>query len=214
MLLGASLQRARQGREALRYLDRAIAILLAIPGSVHNLAVVYQIISRVHYLEKRFAEALNAIRKAWKYAEWSSNPTTQASIALRFSIILFSVNRDREAWKYIEIALMNSSHLGRQQESAHALEYMGYGYLRRGDYLNAHGAYKAAAEKYVGTFQEVMDGTRCARNMAKIKQKQYDSDFDVGYERPLLDVDQTLFYPTGSMTTRKSYQRRYGRPKI
>lgn len=213
MLLGATLQRARQGREALRHLDHAIAILQTVPGSANNLAVVYQIISRVHYLESRFPEALDGIEMAWKYAESSGNSITQAPISLRFSIILFSVNRDRDAWKYIQIALMKSSHLGRRQESAHALEYMGYGYLRRGDYFNAYDAYEAAAGKYVGTFQEVMDGTRCIRNMAKIKQRQKNSDFNVGYERPLLDVDQSLFYP-GSTTTWKNYQRRYRRSKI
>ena len=213
MLLGATLQRARQGQEALRHLSHAITILKAAPASVHNLAVTYQIISRVHYLENRFPEALSAIKQAWKYAESSSNPITLAPISLRFSIILFSVNRDREAWKYIEIALMKSSYLGRRQESAYALEYMGYGYLRRGDYVNAYGAYEAAAEKYIGTFQEVTDGTRCNRNMAKIKDKQKKPDFHVGYERPLLDVDRSLFYPTNPRT--KNYQRpRYTRLKI
>ena len=209
ILLGATLQRAKQGQEALRHLNRAITILKVVPGSVHNLAQAHQIISRVHYLENRLPAALDAIKKAWEYVESSENPITQAPISLRFSIILFSVNRDKEAWKYIEIALTKSSHLGRRQESAHALEYMGYGYLRRGDYVNAYDAYEAAAEKYVGTFQEATDETRCNRNMAKIKHKQRNPDFNDGYERPLLDLDQSLFYPTT-----KNSHRRYTRLKI
>ena len=61
---------------------------------------------------------------------------------------------------------------------------MGYGYLRRGDYLNAYGAYKAAAESYLGTVDEEPFCTNCKDNMAKIKDIQKNPDLNVGFERP------------------------------
>jgi hypothetical protein len=75
-----------------------------------------------------------------------------ASISLDFVRIHFSSNRNIEAWEYIEIALVKASHIGKRYNVAYALEYMGYGYLCRGDYHNAYGAYEAAAEKYLGTY--------------------------------------------------------------
>ena len=73
---------------------------------------------------------------------------------------------------------------------------MGYGYLRRGDYLNAYGAYEAAAENYIGTIHEHRDGTTCKDNMAKIKDMQKNPDMNVGFKRPRNDVNwPSLFYP-------------------
>ena len=73
---------------------------------------------------------------------------------------------------------------------------MGYGYLRRGDYLNAYDYYKAAAESYIGTVDEEPDGTTCKENMAKIKDKQKNPDLNVGFERPRNDNNwPSLFYP-------------------
>ena len=71
----------------------------------------------------------------------------QAQISLAFGMILFSANRDTEAWRYIEISLMKNSHLGNRRDTATVLEYMVYGYLWRG-YLNAYGAYGVAAELF------------------------------------------------------------------
>jgi len=84
---------------------------------------------------------LNAIQEAWKLIESTVIPNQQAFTSLALGGILFSADRDTEAWKYIEIALMKASHIGNQLVIAQALEYMGYGYLRRGDYKNAYGAY-------------------------------------------------------------------------
>ena len=71
---------------------------------------------------------------------------------------------------------------------------MGYGYLRRGDYQNAYGAYEAAAEKYTGTistrFTETSQG-----NLDRIKQKQESPNAVIAFYRPSIDIDQTLFYP-------------------
>jgi len=57
---------------------------------------------------------------------------------------------------------------------------MGYGYLRRGDYQNAYGAYEAAAEKYPGTVS-VSGEERCKENMARIKRKQANTDAVIGF---------------------------------
>ena len=72
---------------------------------------------------------------------------------------------------------------------------MGYGYLRRGDYQNAYGAYEAAAEKYLGTV-DARSVKFCEDNMTRIKLKQEDSDAVIGFYRPLLDYPvETLLYP-------------------
>ena len=191
--LGAVLHNARQPQEALRYLDQAQTMLKA-TGNISNLATACQNISSVHYNEGRLQEALDAIEEAWKYAELTDSPSTQAYVSLDFGIVLFSTNQDARAWKQIEISLMKASYTGDQLSIAHALEYMGYGYLRRGDYQNAHGAYEAAAGKYLGTIDAPVVG-RCKDNMARIKQKQENPDTVVGFKRPLLDIDKTLFYP-------------------
>ena len=76
------------------------------------------------------------------------------SISLDLGRILFNANQDAKAWKFIEISLINASYVGHRNQVARALEYtMGYGYLRRGDYQNAYGAYEVAAEKYFGTVE-------------------------------------------------------------
>ena len=73
---------------------------------------------------------------------------------------------------------------------------MGYGYLRRGDYLNAYGAYEAAAESYVGTVDEEQGCTTCKDNMAKIKDVQRNPELNIGFKRPRFDNDYpSLFYP-------------------
>jgi len=94
---------------------------------------------------------------------------------------------------------MKASYIGQRYTVACALEYMGYGYLCRGDYQNAHGAYEAAAEKYLGTAYANTGGGRCKDNMARIKQKQGNSDRAIGFHRHGLDVDKTLFYPCSSL---------------
>ena len=93
------------------------------------------------------------------------------------------------------MSLTKNLELGNRRNSARALEYMGYGYLRRGSYLEAYDAYKAAAESYLGTDNEE-DGTKCKENMAKIKDMQKNPGLNVGFERPRYDKDwPSLFYP-------------------
>ena len=120
----------------------------------------------------------------------------QALISFLLGRILFSLNRDTEAWKYMEISLTNYLELGNRLESASTLEYRGYGYLRRGDYIKAYDAYKAAAESYLGTVDEVAGCTKCKENMAKIKDMQRNPDLNVGFERPREDNNcPSIFYP-------------------
>jgi tetratricopeptide (TPR) repeat protein len=189
VLLGAVLQ----PHEALRYLDQARTMLKA-AGNIPTLATACQIISLVHYNEGRLPEALDAIEEAWKYAELTDMPSMHASVSLRFAVVLFSANKDAQAWKQIEIALMKASYIGNRLNIARTLVYMGYGYLRRGDYQNAYGAYEAAVERYLGTVDaHVVE--RCKDNMARIERKQGNPDAVVGFYRPDMDIDKTLFYP-------------------
>jgi len=190
-VLGVALIEARQSQEALVYLHRATAMLRDV-GDTPNLANAYRFIARVHYKERRVPGALEAMQEAWKLIE--SSGIANQHIPLEFGKILFSANRDTEAWEYIEIALMKASHIGNRHDVAKALEYMGYGYLRRGDYQNAYGAYEAAAEKYPGTVS-VSGEERCKENMARIKRKQANTDVIIGFYRHGYDVDQSLFYP-------------------
>ena len=123
----------------------------------------------MHYHEKRLPEALDAAEEASKFSERDNSLVNQAINSYLLGRILFSANRDTEAWKYMEISLTKNLELGDRRESAGSLEYMGYGYLRRGDYLKAYSAYEAAADSYIGTVDEEPDGTTCKDNMAKIK---------------------------------------------
>ena len=96
----------------------------------------------------------------------------------------------------MEISLTKNLELGNRRDSAMTLEYMGYGYLRRRDYLNAYGAYEAAAESYLGTVDEEPCHTNCKDNMAKIKDMQKNPNLNVGFERPCRDNNwPSLFYP-------------------
>jgi len=189
--LGLILENFGNRQEALRYLERA---KLKVMGSIYLSDACYSI-AFVLYHENRIPEALDTIKEAWKYTESGNSLVNQAQISLVFGMILFSANRDREAQKYMEISFMKNSHLGNRRDSATALEYMGYGYLRRGDYVNAYGAYEAAAELYIGTVDEESDGTTCKETMVKIKEKQKNPDSNIGFERPRSDIDWSLFYP-------------------
>jgi len=196
--LGVALNTAGQQQEALVHLDCARTILEAV-RSTPNLAIACQIIARVHYQEERLLEALAAIEEAWKYAKSSGSRFIQQRISREFGTILFSANKDTEAWKFIKLALMEASHVGDQLTVAQTLEYMGYGYLRRGDYENAYGAYEAAGEKYIGTINTWVEKS-CKANMTKIQQKQTNPDAVVGFSRPILDKDKSLFYPSVEMS--------------
>ena len=186
MVLGRVLEKYGDRQEALRHLERAKQM-----GSGYN---VYFWIALVHYHEKRLPEALDAAEEAWKHSDISL--VNQALFSLLLCQILFSANRDTEAWKYMEISLTKYLELGNRRESARTLEYMGYGYLRRGDYLNAYSAYETAGENYLGTVDEEPCFTKCKDNMAKIKDMQKNPDLNIGFERPRDDINwPSLFYP-------------------
>jgi tetratricopeptide (TPR) repeat protein len=189
--LGSALRAAGQTQEAMEHLNRARIMLKAVKNTPY-LAAVYQVIAQLHYYERRLPEALDAIQEAWKLVESIDAP--RLHISLDFALIHFSANRDTEAWKLAEIALMMASHLGNRLSIGRVLELMGYGYLRRGDYENAYGAYEAAAQKFPGTVSANWEQV-CKDNMARIKRKQRNPDTEVGFYRSQLDVDRSLFYP-------------------
>ena len=192
-VLGVALIGAGQPQEALVHLHHARAMLKAV-GNTPNLANACRFIARAHFKAGRIPEALDAVQEAWALIESSAMAEQQEYISMEFGKILFSANRDTEAWKYIEIALNKASAIGNRHDIAKALEYMGYGYLRGGDYKNAYGAYEAAAEKYPGTVS-ISGEERCKENMAKIQQKQANTDAVIGFYRHGYDADQSLFYP-------------------
>ena len=135
-------------------------------------------------------------REAWKLSEPDNDMVNHAINSFLLGSILFSANRDTEAWKYMEISLTNNLELGNRRESARTLEYMGYGYLRRGDYLNAYGAYEAAVESFLGTADEEPYCTKCKDNMAKIKDVQKNPNLNVGFKRPRWSINwPSLYYP-------------------
>ena len=189
VILGSVLDEFGDRQEALRHLERAK--VMGIAGSD-----VYYWIAIVHYHVKRLPEALDAAEEAWKLSEPRNSLVVQAQNSFLLGMIFFSANRDTEAWKYVEISLTTNLELGNRRDSARALEYMGYGYLRRGDFRNAYGAYEAAAESFIGTVDEEPGCTTCKDNMAKIKDLQKNPDLNVGFERPRDDINwPSLYYP-------------------
>ena len=193
MMLGKVMVDFGNRREALRHLEHAN---LKQMGVVSLSSSIFYWIALAHYHENRLPEALDAAEEAWKLIEPDNDIVDYAQYSFLLGRILFSANRDMEAWKYIEISLTMNLELGNRRDSARTLEYMGYGYLRKGDYLNAYGAYEAAAEHFLGTVLEKQGCTRCKDNMAKIKDMQRNPDLNVGFERPGADVDwPALFYP-------------------
>ena len=169
VMLGSALDQFGNRQEALHYLERAKLMGIASDTLSSN---VYYLIALIHYSENRLPEALDAAKEAWKLSEPRNDVVNRARISFALGMILFSANRDTEAWKYMGISLAKNLELGNRRDSAITLEYMGYGYLRRGDYLNAYGAYEAAAESYLGTDLEEPDCTTCKDNMVKIKDMQ------------------------------------------
>ena len=197
IILALVLDNWGHSEEALVHLERA---KLMVTESI-LLSDAFYSIAVVHYHEKRLPEALEAVKEAWEHAGLSNSLVDEAQTSFLFGMILFSADRDAEAWKYMEVSLTKSSYLGNQRDVATVLEYMGYGYLRKGDYSNAYSAYEAAVESYRGTVDEELDGnTTCKDNMAKIKEKQMNPDLIVGFQRPRTDFDcwESLFYPSES----------------
>ena len=200
MMLGKVMVDFGNRREALRHLE--LAKQMGISSGILSSNIDFWI-AHVHYHEERLPEALDAAEEAWKLSEPRNNLVEQALRSFLLVKILFSANRDTEAWKYLEISLTKNLELGNRRDSAMTLEYMGYGYLRRGDYLNAYGAYKAAVESYLGTVDEHLGGTRCKGNMAKIKDVQRNPDSNVGFQRPRHDINwPSLFYPGTTATVK------------
>ena len=192
LILGKVLFSSGHRQEALHHLERAKLMGSSTLGPEVNFWIAY-----VLYHEKRLPDALDAAEEAWNLSEpLTNNLVIQAQTSFNFGLILFSANRDTEAWKYMEISLTKNLELGNRRDSAATLEYMGYGYLRRGDYLKAYDAYRAATESYLGTDLEEPQCTKCKDNMAKIKDKLTNPDLNVGFEKPRWDVDRSsLFYP-------------------
>ncbi|KDR71142.1 hypothetical protein GALMADRAFT_808114 [Galerina marginata CBS 339.88] len=190
VFVGMVLLEAQRSEEALSYLNRGRVML----GNSANLAAAYQVLARLHYGESQLSEALKDIQEAWKQAEMSGSDYIQGVVSLDFGVILFSTNRHTEAWQRIKTALVKATLVGNWYVVALALEYMGYGYLLRGDYQNAYEAYEASAEKYRSTIDGWVEGS-CTDNMTRIKEKLTKPDAPIGFYRPSQDTDKTPFYP-------------------
>ncbi|KDR71106.1 hypothetical protein GALMADRAFT_75476 [Galerina marginata CBS 339.88] len=186
-----------QYQKALSYLDQGCILLQAVKDAP-NLADAYHNIAYVHYKEHRFSDALDAIGEAWRLAEMTDFAALQANTAGEYCRILFHVNRDAEAWYYLEIYLTKTRHIGNLNDISDALEHMGYGYLRQGAYQNSYHAYEAAATQYLYSSYPWIEQI-CKDNMARIKQKQAEPNSVVGFYRPSTHYDKTLFYPFGQL---------------
>ena len=127
VVLGAALnapgQRYLPGHreEALEHLNRALIML-----SENTSFLAYQTIARVQYYARRFTEALDAIQEAWKLVESNVDPSSLLDVCLESGKIHFSANRDTEAWKHIETALMMASQIGNRLKIGRALELNTY----------------------------------------------------------------------------------------
>jgi hypothetical protein len=134
-----------------------------------------------------------ATTKGFEHAELSDSPYIKAFISHEYARIHFSADRDREAWARLEVSLMMAVQVGNLGEVAKALEYMGYGYLRRGDYGNAYGVYEAAEVEYCKSGEAWVE-ERCGDNLAGMKRKREENGVVIGFRRPHLSVEKSLFY--------------------
>ena len=55
----------------------------------------------MHYEEKRLLEALDVAEEAWNLSKPRNNLVDQAQISFLVGMVLFSADRDTEAWKYL-----------------------------------------------------------------------------------------------------------------
>ncbi|EDR09251.1 uncharacterized protein LACBIDRAFT_296727 [Laccaria bicolor S238N-H82] len=111
VFLGVVLDMAERWSEALHSLSQA-EILLTVLENDANLAYAYQITARVYYHRHQLQDALAAVDEAWKYAELSDSSYIQAFISQEYARILFSADRDREAWARLEVSLMMAAQVG------------------------------------------------------------------------------------------------------
>ena len=96
MILGSVLDKSGHRQEALRHLERAKQMGIGALSSSICFWIAY-----VHYNEKRLPEALDAAEEAWKLCEPRNDMVDQAINSFLLGRILFSANRDTEAWKYL-----------------------------------------------------------------------------------------------------------------
>ena len=196
--IGIALKDVRQHSSTLYYTDRARTLFEAV-GDHYHIAYAHHVISQVHHDGCRLPDALKAVEDAWKHAKLTASPYLQMTISMTFARLLFTTDQDTKAWKHIEIVLINASCIGDHLYVARAFEYMGYGYLRRGDYQNAYDAYEAAARMYIGTVDSGVAKV-CKDNMVKIEGKQGNCDADavVGFYKPVMEIDKVLSPPPPS----------------
>ena len=117
-MLGRVLVKFGNRQEALHHLERAKLTKI----SRFLSSSIYFWIAHVHYHENRLPEALDAAEEAWKLSEPDNNLVVQAQISFLLGTILFSANRDTEAWKYMGISLTKNKELGNRRDSARTLE--------------------------------------------------------------------------------------------
>ncbi|KIJ92162.1 hypothetical protein K443DRAFT_126018 [Laccaria amethystina LaAM-08-1] len=98
VFLGVVLETTEQWSEALHTLSQATTFLKIVMNDA-NLAYAYQITAWLQ-------DALAAVEDAWKYAELSDRPYIQVFVFQEYTCILFSADRDREAWARLELSLM------------------------------------------------------------------------------------------------------------
>ena len=95
LMLGSVLDDYGDRREAIRHLERA---KLMVSGTLAS--QVHFWIASVHYEEKRLLEAVDAA-EAWNLSKPRNNLVDQAQISFLVGMVLFSADRDTEAWKYL-----------------------------------------------------------------------------------------------------------------
>ena len=99
VMLGRVLNRYGHRQEALNHLERAK--LMDTGASALSSDIHYSIVL-VHHHDNRLPEALDAAKEAWKLSDpYTNDLVRQAQNSFLLGMILFNVNRDTEAWKYL-----------------------------------------------------------------------------------------------------------------
>ena len=202
--LGWLYWRCREYDQALGAFVRAADMLLLQGCFRDGASALYGKARTLDWLYVRDEQVLEAAQEAQKAVKHLDPSPVYGNILSFSGRILLRMGRLVQASQFLENGLSVQQDVGAALGVADTLSFFGHMYLHTGAYSDAHSAYEAAAEKYADLgdesyFRQVFE-PRCRENMKRIKLKQDNPGWHIGFYRPRCHRDGnddllTLFYP-------------------